>query len=272
MCFPLTVVSSSFLFRFSGVFIFTVLQHQQEMEHACQVERTLAERYHTLASVVHDRPVVARRSTVPALITLLVSAYPDVRRIAAETIFMLCDHPQNPVFLVDHTNLLQAIRDELSIAREQQQQQPARKGTVAEDCSPEHDNDEMLWKMEQETLEFLQQSHSILEETANACTVGTPDGGSNGRLTSSPQARPVLEGEAATERCASAVCSDVPVTRRPGWLGSSLMSLRCKALEWLRWCVWNPLRYWCSWAATIAVRHHPSRSSTRPASTSENIL
>jgi len=62
-------------------------------------ELTLAKRFRTLANDMANRPVVARRGTLPSLLKFLQHHEWEVRHEAAHTILLLAQHPDNPEFL-----------------------------------------------------------------------------------------------------------------------------------------------------------------------------
>lgn len=72
-------------------------------------ELSLARRYQALVREYNNRPIVARRNTVPALLKLLMSSEREVRLVAAEVIATLCDHPENPEFMCHEKDFLPTI-------------------------------------------------------------------------------------------------------------------------------------------------------------------
>ena len=72
-------------------------------------ELSLARRFNTIAKDYANRPVVARRNTVPTLLRFLTNGDREVRRLACETIFFLCDHPENPEFLCHEKGFIQTV-------------------------------------------------------------------------------------------------------------------------------------------------------------------
>jgi hypothetical protein len=72
-------------------------------------ELSLARRFNTIAKDYANRPVVARRNTVPTLLRFLTNGDREVRRLACETIFFLCDHPENPDFLCHEKGFVQGV-------------------------------------------------------------------------------------------------------------------------------------------------------------------
>mmetsp|Transcript_34493 Transcript_34493/g.40335 ORF Transcript_34493/g.40335 Transcript_34493/m.40335 type:complete len:323 (-) Transcript_34493:75-1043(-) len=72
-------------------------------------ELNLAKRYLSLVQDFKNRPVVARRNTIPSLLKLLKSTDVDVRLVAAETIALLAEHPDNPQFLCKEKEFLRTV-------------------------------------------------------------------------------------------------------------------------------------------------------------------
>jgi hypothetical protein len=226
-------------------------------------ELALAHRYYALASNPYDRPLVVRRSTIPTLITLIVSAYPAVRRIAAETIYLLCDHPQNPEFLLT-TNLLNALNAEISIQASASQSDCGSTSPM----DAESDDNGLVEALESETLTFLELSRDILEQYAQQQDeVLLSDDGS-----SSPQARPAFSSSTARpmlrRRGQDITSEDEPSRRQQNrqtvtqssssWLRSSWKRTRSYLYD-LASLTWQWASTVCLWLMSLSVRRKDSK-------------
>lgn len=75
-------------------------------------ELALAKRLHALTKEYRNRPVVARRNTVPTLLKLLVNKQRDVRFTAAEALAFLCDHPENVEYMCQEKGFLPVVYEQ----------------------------------------------------------------------------------------------------------------------------------------------------------------
>ena len=72
-------------------------------------ELNIARRFLTLSQEFNNRPVVARRNTVPSLLRFLQHQDREVRLCAAEAILNLSDHPENPSFLCNEKGFVSIV-------------------------------------------------------------------------------------------------------------------------------------------------------------------
>eukprot|EP00744_Colponema_vietnamica_P012106 GILI01017000.1.p1 GENE.GILI01017000.1~~GILI01017000.1.p1 ORF type:complete len:328 (-),score=78.30 GILI01017000.1:113-1096(-) len=72
-------------------------------------EINIARRFLTLSQDFNNRPVVARRNTVPTLLRFLQHQDRDVRLCAAEALANLSDHPENPTFLCNEKGFVAVV-------------------------------------------------------------------------------------------------------------------------------------------------------------------
>lgn len=71
----------------------------------------IAKRFHALSEEFANRPVVARRGTLPTLSRYLKSNSREVRYLAAQTLGLLAAHPENPELMCRESGLVDALFD-----------------------------------------------------------------------------------------------------------------------------------------------------------------
>jgi hypothetical protein len=76
-----------------------------------QDELSLVQRYKALAENYNSRPIVARRGSLVTLLKFLQHEDREVRFVAATTIALLADHPENPEVICCQEGLVQALFD-----------------------------------------------------------------------------------------------------------------------------------------------------------------
>lgn len=72
-------------------------------------EINIARRFLTLSQDYNNRPVVARRNTIPSLLRFLQHQDREVRLCAAEALKNLSDHPENPTFLCNEKGFVAIV-------------------------------------------------------------------------------------------------------------------------------------------------------------------
>ncbi|KAF8288124.1 hypothetical protein TcBrA4_0013600 [Trypanosoma cruzi] len=72
-------------------------------------ELALVKRFHMLSKNYDNRPVVARRSTLPALVRFLGSKDRETRQYSLDALYLLAQHPENVELLAEERALVQEV-------------------------------------------------------------------------------------------------------------------------------------------------------------------
>ncbi|RNF05944.1 hypothetical protein TraAM80_04280 [Trypanosoma rangeli] len=72
-------------------------------------ELALVKRFHALSKNYDNRPVVARRSTLPALVRFLGSKDRETRKYSLAALHLLAEHPENVELLAEEDGLVQKV-------------------------------------------------------------------------------------------------------------------------------------------------------------------